>query len=98
VEWINHGTAPPASVQQLTDDYLSDEDGFGQWLEECCLRDPDGTEGSSELHRNYQSWCSQKGARPESNALLSRYLITSGFSRKKTKAGRCFHGLRLRPR
>ena len=25
----------------LTDDYLADEDGFGQWLEECCVRDPE---------------------------------------------------------
>ena len=98
VEWINHGTAPPASVCQLTDDYLSDEDSFGQWLEESCVRDESGVEGSSDLHRNYQAWCSRKGARPESNTLLSRYLVASGFSKKKTKVRSSFIGLRLRKR
>jgi len=96
VEWANHGTAPPASVRLLTDEYLGDEDGFGQWLEECCVRDESGTERSSDLHRNYQSWCGQNGARPESNALLSRYLVSSGFGKQKTMVGRCFRGLRLR--
>jgi putative DNA primase/helicase len=86
----------PASVHLLTDDYLSDEDGFGQWLDECCTRDETGMERSSDLHRNYQAWCDTNGARPESNALLSRYLVGTGFSRKKTAAGRCFHGLRIR--
>jgi putative DNA primase/helicase len=96
VEWIKHGTAPPASVLQLTDDYLADEDGYGQWLEERCLRDDSGSEASSALYRSYQAWCAQKGVRPESNTLLSRYLLASGFSRKKTSAARWFHGLRLR--
>src|SRR5665213_3555106 len=96
VEWATHGTSPPASVRLLTDEYLGDEDGFGQWLDECCVRDETGLERSSDLHRNYQSWCDHNGARPESNALLSRYLVGSGFSRKKTMVGRCFRGLRLR--
>jgi putative DNA primase/helicase len=96
VEWTNHGTLPPASVRLLTDEYLSDEDGFGQSLEECCVQEETGMERSSDLHRNYQCWCDKNGARPESNTLLSRYLVCSGFSRKRTTVGRCFYGLRLR--
>jgi putative DNA primase/helicase len=95
VEWTSHGTSPPASVRLLTDEYLADEDGFGHWLEECCIHEETGMERSSDLHRNYQSWCDRNGARPESNALLSRYLVGSGFSRKRTMVGRCFYGLRL---
>jgi putative DNA primase/helicase len=87
VEWVKFGTSPPIGVRQLTDDYLSDEDGFGQWFEECCTRDATASEGSNALHRNYQAWCTRNGARPESNALLSRYLTASGFSRKKTNGG-----------
>jgi putative DNA primase/helicase len=96
VEWEKRGTSPPVSVRLLTEEYLSDEDGLGQWLDECCVRDERGLERSSDLHRNYQSWCERNGARPESNALLSRYLVGSGFSKEKTMVGRCFHGLRLR--
>lgn len=70
VEWASHGTSPPASVRLQTNEYLSDEDGFGQWLEECCVQEPSGVERSSDLHRSYQSWCDANGARPESNTLL----------------------------
>jgi putative DNA primase/helicase len=96
VLWHKSGTAPPETVRGLTEDYLADEDGFGQWLAENCVRDVNGFERSSELHRNYQAWCEKNGARPESNAMLSRYLIGIGLSREKTMIGRCFRGITLR--
>src|SRR5665213_539593 len=86
--WQQRGTAPPEGVRLLTDDYLADEDGFGQWLSECCVRDGRGLERSSELHRNYAAWCDKNGSKPESNAMLSRYLVASGFTREKTMIGR----------
>jgi len=61
-----------------------------------CLRDETGFERSSDLHRSYRSWCEKNGVRPESNALLSRYLVGIGFSKERTMVGRCFRGLRLR--
>ena len=96
VQWHKSGTAPPEMVRVLTEDYLADEDGFGQWLADNCVREPNGFERSSELHRNYQAWCEKNGARPESNAMLSRYLIGIGLSREKTMIGRCFRGITLR--
>ena len=38
VEWCRDGTRPPTAVLALTEEYLGDEDGFGQWLAECCER------------------------------------------------------------
>ena len=95
-QWVARGTAPPETVRALTEDYLGEEDGFGQWLAENCLRDASAFERSSDLHRNYQSWCERNGIKSESNALLSRYLVGLGLSKEKTMVGRCFHGLKLR--
>jgi putative DNA primase/helicase len=95
-QWLIRGTAPPQAVRLLTEDYLAEEDGFGQWLAENCVRERSAFERSSDLHRNYLSWCEKNGIRPESNALLSRYLVGIGLSREKTMVGRCFRGLRLR--
>ena len=53
VEWVKRGTSPPVRVRLLTEEYLADEDRFGQWLEECCARDESALERSSDLHRNY---------------------------------------------
>jgi putative DNA primase/helicase len=55
--WSELGTAPPPAVRELTDDYLADEDGFGQWFAECCIRTPFGLERSSDLHQCYLAWC-----------------------------------------
>ena len=88
--WKQLGTAPPEGVRLLTDDYLADEDGFGQWLTESVALRKNGFERSSELHRNYLAWCDKNGSKPESNAMLSRYLVGTGFSREKTMIGRCF--------
>jgi P4 family phage/plasmid primase-like protien len=94
--WKVTGTAPPSIVRELTDDYLADEDSFGQWLAECCMRDASGIERSGELHRNFLAWCEKYGSKPESNASLSRYLVASGFAKRKTMIGRCFSGIALR--
>ena len=95
-QWLSLGTSPPQAVRLLTEEYLGEEDSFGQWLADKCLRDETGFERSSDLHRSYRSWCEKSGVRPESNALLSRYLVGIGFSKERTMVGRCFRGLRLR--
>jgi len=95
-QWLSLGTSPPEAVRLLTEEYLGEEDSFGQWLADKCLRDETGFERSSDLHRSYRSWCEKSGVRPESNALLSRYLVGIGFSKERTMVGRCFRGLRLR--
>ena len=94
--WKELGTAPPESIRAQTNDYLADEDNFGQWLAECCSRQTDGFERSSDLHRNYVSWCDRTGNKPESNKVLSRYLVAGGFSKKRTIVGQCFYGIVLR--
>lgn len=79
MRWKEIGTAPPETVRALTDEYLAEEDGFGQWLAECCVRDPTGFERSSDLHSSYLAWCDKNGNKSESDALLSRYLVACGF-------------------
>jgi len=93
VAWQQLGTAPPEGVRLLTEDYLADEDGFGQWFAECCVRSEVGYERSSDLHLSYVDWCGKNGSKPESNAMLSRYLVASGFSKERTTIGRCFKGI-----
>ena len=37
LEWQRIGLAPPAAVLDATADYLTAEDGFGRWIDECCI-------------------------------------------------------------
>ena len=40
--WQADGLRPPAAVIDATAEYFDDEDGFGRWLAECCVRESDG--------------------------------------------------------
>ena len=92
--WLRTGTAPPDSVQDLTKDYLSDQDVLGQWLDEQCERAPAASERLSALHQDYVRWSERQGAHPKSNLSLSAYLVSAGFRKASTAVGKLFYGLR----
>lgn len=94
--WHAAGTAPPRVVTDLTNEYLSDQDGMGQWLAERCVRDPMAGERSSDLHRDYAAWATDLGERPQSNRVLSQYLTGAGFEKDTTMIGKVFVGLKLK--
>ena len=94
--WQADGTAPPAVVRELTVDYMSEQDLIGQWLEDCCTRDPRASALSGELHRSYVAWCERQGARAKSNQSLSGHLVSTGLEKKATARGKVFYGLRLK--
>lgn len=94
--WHAAGTAPPATVRDLTAEYLGDQDLIGQWLDEKCTRVAEASERSSDLHRSYSTWCESQGARPKSNMALSAHLVSAGFQKRATMVGKVFMGLRLK--
>ena len=95
--WIAAGTAPPTVVRELTAEYLSDQDVVGQWLADRCQRgDPKTFELSGTLHRDYSAWCERTGTRPTSNMALSASLVSAGFEKRATSAGKAFYGLKLK--
>ncbi len=55
------GLVPPAAVKDATEAYLSEQDVFGTWLQECC------EEGSGYLQRRSELWTSWKGWTERSN-------------------------------
>jgi putative DNA primase/helicase len=40
LEWRRMGLAPPKAVIDATNAYLASEDAIGNWIDECCLREP----------------------------------------------------------
>lgn len=94
--WQEKGTTPPACVRDLTENYLSGQDDVVEWQDECCERDAQASELSSNLYRNYVSWCERTGARAKSNRALAISLVEAGFEKRATMIGKVFYGLKLR--
>jgi putative DNA primase/helicase len=63
LKWQADGLKVPAAVRAATDDYLTAEDDFGQWLEECVeatRHDPDWA-SLQQLFASWRAWCERRG-------------------------------------
>ena len=50
------GLNPPPVVKEATAEYQRDEDLIADFLEDCCLLDPDYTSGATALYQVFESW------------------------------------------
>ena len=89
------GLRPPASVRAAREDYKSDMDLLGEWLDECCEQGPSLVESNSRLWSSWESFAKARGElRFISNAKsLGRRLQARGMRAIKDTAGLRGRGL-----
>ncbi len=61
LEWQGHGLQVPAEVKVATEDYRSEMDTFGNFIQECCLLSPDCWTQSTPLREAYEEWAKERG-------------------------------------
>ena len=101
IQWQRIGLAPPAVVTSATDAYLEAEDAHSIWLDDRCIRDPNGWESTPALYADWKEWAERSG---EYAGTLKRFLHTLeqrgsaygvAHQRHKTTKRRGFRGLRF---
>jgi putative DNA primase/helicase len=95
-KWHAVGTKPPKSVNDLTDEYIDEQDTVKQWVAERCDREGVASELSSVLYADYAEWCKDQHTCALSNKALSEALRSQGFTKKASRQGKLFQGLRLK--
>ena len=95
-EWYANGLAPPARVTEATQNYLSEEDAFLLWFDECCAADAYTWERSSDLFRAWKAWAERSGETVGSQKRFSQALEARGYVAERRRDGRGFTGLRLK--
>jgi putative DNA primase/helicase len=96
-KWARDGLKPSQAVRKATDDYRSESDFVGQWLEECCERDAAAFAPRAVAYGNYAAWTKLEqhphciGPRKFGEELHGR-----GFTRDRTALVRGFHGLKIK--
>lgn len=98
LEWQRGGLRPPETVCAATQDYRQDMDLIGQFLDDCCLLQPDTAVAKGDLYQAYQDWCKDAGHHAMSATKLGRDLKKRGFDSDRTSSVRVWVGMRLRPR
>lgn len=95
VDWQANGLQRPAAVSGATDSYFADQDLFGQWIDERCVRDPRAWEQPTPL---FQSWCDyarDAGEHPGNAKDFKATLERRGIHRGKTSGLKVYRGIAL---
>lgn len=95
------GLQPPAAVRKARDDYKSDMDLLGEWLDECCEVGPNHVESNARLWASWEAFAKARGELRfiASAKSLGRRLQSKGFEVVRDTAGlrgRGLVGLRVR--
>jgi putative DNA primase/helicase len=97
LEWQRNGLQVPPEVKTATEDYLSQEDALGRWLDERCERRADASELVSVLWTDWCQWTDANHEWTGKEKAFSQNLAARGFRPDRDMKGRFFHGLKLRP-
>jgi putative DNA primase/helicase len=96
--YLNEGLNPPNSVLASTQEYRSDMDVVGQWLQERCELDPHATIATGSAYIDYSCWANEEVGWALSKLKFRRHLGDRGFTPTKgTRGVRLIAGLRLKP-
>jgi putative DNA primase/helicase len=99
LDWQQHGLLRPASVVAATETYFSDQDLFGQWIEDECDAEPGNEFKSDTVTRLFESWsefANRAAERPGNKKTFAEAMQRRGFTAARGHAGvRLYRGLRL---
>ena len=102
LDWQKNGLTRPQSVREATATYFSDQDLFGQWLEDETDAQPGNTyksATSAELYSSSSAFALRSGEKPGSQKAFAAEMRKRGFEAFRTGSrGRGFEGIRLRVR
>lgn len=91
--WQQNGLAVPRVVREATERYFADEDTFGRWIEECCIRESNAWTRSSDLFANWKAWCKRNGEHEGSRVRFAEQLEAKEFRQERTRTARGFRGI-----
>ena len=96
--WRAEGLDAPPAVRDATEDYFATQDIFGQWLEGNCDKIAGAEENASKLFSNWNVYAESCGTYPGTLPGFSDNLIKRGFTKRRTRNGIVYIGLKLKER
>ena len=95
-----NGLQRPQSVVEATEEYFSNQDTFGQWLDEECDVEPGNrwkNETSAALFKSWQAYATSAGDKPGSRKAFADAMEKRGLEKDKgAKGARLYRGVCLK--
>ena len=96
LEWQRIGLAPPPAVVRATEEYFTQEDAVGRWLEECCTcNNASDVTSVTDLFQCWTAWAKISNEFQGSKKRFSITLEERGFKKAHGMKGSSFQGIRL---
>ena len=91
LDWQENGLVRPAIVAEATAEYFDDQDTFGQWLDESCIKERNAFEVQAKLYASWKAFAERQGDRPGSSKAFSANLVKRGFVADRTRLSGTMH-------
>jgi putative DNA primase/helicase len=96
LDWQRGGLQVPEAVLLATQEYRSEMDILGDYLEQRCLITPSIRIRTSLLYSDYERWCEEEHRDPVKHRTFSMRLKERGFKSTHGRTGNYWDGLALR--
>lgn len=96
IDWYQNGLGTTDKVRSATAGYRTEMDDLADFLADRCVAESQSFVGSRTLYEVFKAWSEGSGERPLSEKMFSTRIEERGFSKKRTKAGVQFSGVRIR--
>lgn len=93
--WAEKGLCEPAAVTDATEEFRTDSDDLGRFIEERCVQHQFSHAQSSVLFNAWTEWCRQEHVDAGSNKAFSAELLKRGFDKRKSNGVWVWDGLGL---
>ncbi|MBO0778315.1 MAG: hypothetical protein J2P37_05755, partial [Ktedonobacteraceae bacterium] len=97
--WLQYGMPEPPRVIQALEAYRIDQDVLADYITD--RFDPaaaDRATPAREIYRDYYTWATDAHIHPLSEHQFFRQLAARGYQRERTRTGRVYKGLTLKPK
>lgn len=85
----------PAAVEEVTDEYRQRENWLDNFIEECCVREPDARAGAAELYGTYKEWSAQNGDYTRRLNDFNTAMESAGYEKRTPKGKKVWIGIRV---
>ncbi len=96
MQWATQGLGLPQEISAATEEYHSQMDVLGRFLEEATVKGlPSNEIGARQLYRVYCQWATSSGEFTVSERVFGERLTDRGVTKRHTRSGSQYCGLRL---
>ena len=85
----------PEVVEEATAEYRQRENWLENFLEECCIMEPDARAPAGELYQAYREWAQRNGDYVRRSVEFSDAMAGEGFQKITPKNKRVWIGVRI---